>query len=420
MSYCSRCFLRFGVHFCVTQGHRNFSYKTFAGSLCTAGLAIAMVSGALGCSSSSATAGKTGKRGRGVAIVPEAIAIAVELKKIHRGLSKPLGLEYFVNDPEKRLFVVQQTGTIVAITNGKVQKEALLDLRGRISSQHSEQGLLGLAFHPQFRANGRLFVNYTDRDGATLISEFRASRGRLAKADVKSERKLLVVPQPWGNHNGGYLEFGPDGKLYVGMGDGGSGGDPKRTSQNPKSRLGKMLRIDVDTMKVEQIQKGLRNPWRFSFDAKTGDLYIADVGQNKWEEINVIAADSIVGANLGWSTMEGKHCFRNKGCTARGLTLPVVEYSHETGCSVTGGIVYRGQAIPALDGLYFYSDYCTAILRSFRWNKAGLTEHWNWKEALDPRYRLANVSAFAADEEGELYVLSSDGVIYKLLPRDSE
>ncbi|MBL4635733.1 MAG: PQQ-dependent sugar dehydrogenase [Kofleriaceae bacterium] len=368
-----------------------------------------------GCANS-ARAKRVSKHRDSLKPVPSDIAKKVKLERIHRGLSKPLGLEYFSGDPLKRLFVVEQTGKVLAIEKGVVQSEALLDLSKKISTSHSEQGLLGLAFHPNFLGNGFLYVNYTDKTGTTIVSRFSATKGTSAKVDPSSELVLLRVDQPWRNHNGGYLEFGPDKKLYVGMGDGGAGGDPKRASQDPSNLLGKMLRIDVGSKKVETVQSGLRNPWRFTFDRSNGDLYIADVGQDKWEEINVVAAKDIDGANFGWSTREGKHCFGKSGCTSKGLIEPVIEFDHATGCSITGGVVYRGKAIPSLAGTYFYSDFCTAILRSFQWSKAGVEKHWNWKKALDPRYRLANVSAFAEDEEGEVYLLSLDGVIYKFLP----
>lgn len=371
----------------------------------------------LSCSANSASAGRSKHRDVLKAVPPD-IASKVRLERIHRGLSKPVGLEFFSGDEQKRLFVVQQGGLVFAIENSVVSKVPLLDLSAKISSQHSEQGLLGLAFHPKFASNGLLYVNYTAKSGATVVAQYTASHGNSAKVDPSTEVELLRIEQPWRNHNGGYIRFGPDGKLYVGMGDGGAADDPKRASQKANNRLGKMLRIDVATKIVTTIQSGLRNPWRFTFDRKNGDLYIADVGQNKWEEINVVSANRIDGANFGWSVMEGKHCFRQKGCKSKGMIVPVVEFDHATGCSVTGGIVYRGKAIPSLQGMYFYSDFCTAILRSFKWSAAGVRKHWNWKAALDPKFRLANVSAFAEDEAGELYLLSLDGVIYKMLPSE--
>jgi glucose/arabinose dehydrogenase len=348
---------------------------------------------------------------------PASLANSVTLERVHRGLSKPLGLEFFSGDALKRIFVVEQTGTVRAITNDTIEKEPLLDVKKLISRGHSEQGLLGLAFHPAFKDNGLVYINYTDRDGETRVVQYRSTTGANAKVDPNSAVVLLSLEQPWRNHNGGYLAFGPDGLLYVGTGDGGAADDPKRASQAAENRLGKMLRINVDTKEVKTIQSGLRNPWRYTFDRKTGDLYIADVGQNKWEEVSVVVPDAIEGANFGWSMWEGKHCFRKANCSADGMTAPAIEFDHATGCSITGGIVYRGAALPALDGAYFYSDFCTAILRSFRWNNGVVSDHWDWKDILDPKSRLAEVSAIAEDEDGEMYLLSIGGGIYKLVPK---
>ncbi len=350
-------------------------------------------------------------------VPPSSVASRVALKRLYRGLSKPLGLEFFSGDPQKRLFVVEQTGTIRAITNGVVDKEPLLNVKQLISRSHNEQGLLGLAFHPNFKDNGLLYINYTGRDDATRVVQYRATTGPNAVVDPKSAEVLLTLGQPWRNHNGGYLEFGPDGLLYVGTGDGGAANDPKRASQAPDNRLGKMLRINVETREVKIIQTGLRNPWRYTFDRKTGDLYIADVGQNKWEEVSVVASKDIEGANFGWSIWEGNHCFREANCSAEGMIAPAIEFDHATGCSITGGIVYRGSALPELYGAYFYSDFCTAILRSFRWKDGVVSDHWDWKALLDPKSRLAEVSAFAEDEDGEMYLLSSGGGIYKLVAK---
>jgi glucose/arabinose dehydrogenase len=210
------------------------------------------------------------------------------------------------------------------------------------------------------------------------------------------------------------LLFGPDGKLWVGTGDGGSGYDPQRVGQDAKSLRAKMLKIDVHSGAVEIFHLGLRNPWRYAFDAKTGDLWIADVGQDRWEEIDVAPAGSGK-LNFGWSVMEGRHCLRGDPCDSTGMTPPIVEYSHKVGCSITGGVVYRGKALPELDGAYFYSDYCTAILRSLRWKNGAAFDHWDWKAALDPDNQLTQVSSFGEDGDGELYLLSLDGPIYKLV-----
>ncbi len=350
---------------------------------------------------------------------PPALAKTLTLERVHRGLSKPLGLEFFEGDPLGRLFVVEQTGTVRAITSGVVEATPLLDVKKLIAQSHSEQGLLGLAFHPQFASNGLLYINYTGRDGGTRVVQYTSSTGAGAKVDPSSAVELLKLAQPWRNHNGGYLTFGPDGMLYVGTGDGGAADDPKRAAQQTDNRLGKMLRINVGTGEVKIVQSGLRNPWRYTFDSRTHDLYIADVGQNTWEEVSVVPFDALEGANFGWSIWEGNHCFRTKNCSGEGMIAPVVEFDHDTGCSITGGIVYRGAAIPELHGAYFYSDFCTAILRSFRWRDGVVSDHWDWKQSLDPRSRLAEISAFAADADGEMYLLSIGGGIYKLVAKST-
>jgi glucose/arabinose dehydrogenase len=244
----------------------------------------------------------------------------------------------------------------------------------------------------------------------------RVSKDNADKADPGAERELLRIDQPYSNHNGGNLVFGPDGKLYIGMGDGGSRGDPHRNGQNKQSLLGKMLRLDVDAPSPapEIIQTGLRNPWRYSFDRKTGDLYIADVGQNRFEEVDVVPAGNIDGHNFGWNIVEGNgHCLFGEPCDKGGLTAPVIEYKSSEGCSITGGFVYRGRELPELDGHYFYADYCTALLRSFRYEGGRAAQSRDWKAELDPKNRLSKLTAFGEDEAGELYLLSQDGPIYR-------
>jgi glucose/arabinose dehydrogenase len=206
----------------------------------------------------------------------------------------------------------------------------------------------------------------------------------------------------------------------VGLGDGGNAGDPEGRAQNPASLLGKMLRIDIDAQKAapEIIQRGLRNPWRYSFDRKTGDLYIADVGQNKYEWVHLAPAGKQVGLNFGWDILEGTHCFSTPDCDRKGLQLPVVEYTHDEGCSISGGHVYRGKALPELDGHYFYADFCSALVRSFRWAGGRVESHWNWRPSLDPESKLAALAAFGEDEDGELYLISHEGPVYKLVRQD--
>ncbi len=349
--------------------------------------------------------------------VPAELAKGVALTVVAKGFDRPVALVAAPGDTSGRLFVVEQRGKVRILRGGKIDATDFLDLSDRLSTGN-EQGLLGLAFHPKFAENRRLFVNYTDEGGDTHIVEFTATK-QGDGVDTKSEKELLKIPQPYSNHNGGNLAFGPDGKLWIGMGDGGDANDPHGNGQNPKALLGKMLILDVDAAGTQPDihMIGLRNPWRWSFDAKTGDLYIGDVGQNKWEEIDVIAAADALkgGQNLGWNVVEGAgHCFKPPSkCKQTGLVAPVVDYGHDQGCSVTGGFVYRGKALPQLDGTYFYADYCTALLRSFTWSGGAATNAYDWKKALDPKNKLAKLSSFGVDADGELYLLSLDGIVYE-------
>lgn len=343
---------------------------------------------------------------------PREVADKVKIEIFVRA-EKPVGLTAPPGDP--RIFIVEKTGRLRVVKNGKLEKAPFLDLSDRVS-RGTEQGLLGLAFHPKYAENGRFYVNYTDREGDTRIVEYRVSASDRDRADPQSARELLVVDQPYSNHNGGHLAFGPDGKLYIGLGDGGAANDPHGAGQDPKTLLGKMVRLDVDAAqpKPEIWASGLRNPWRYAFDRKTNDLYIADVGQHKWEEVDVVAWTARGGHNFGWNVMEGAHCFRDRRCDASKYVAPVVEYGREGGCSITGGHVYRGRALPELDGVYFYADYCSGLLRSFRWANGQVADHWDWKPVLDPRNKLATVSAFGEDAAGELYLLSLDGDVHRL------
>jgi len=352
--------------------------------------------------------------------VPAAIAAQVKLVKVLGGLHRPVLIAAAPGDTSGRLFVIEQRGKIVVVRAGKVKRTPLLDLTGRLSTGN-EEGVLGLAFHPRFAENHKLYVDYTDRARATHVVEYRTRADDPDQVDPATARELLKVDQPYSNHNAGNLTFGPDGKLWVGLGDGGSAGDPHGNGQNPRALLGKMLRIDVDAAEPEPeiVAMGLRNPWRYAFDPKTGDLYIGDVGQDKWENVYAIAHDDLVGHNFGWNVREGRHCYAKHPCDRPDFTPPVVDYAHgEEGCSVTGGFVYRGAALPALDGVYFYGDYCSAKIKSFRWTpEAGATDHWAWKEALDPDGDLTNLSSFGVDARGELYLVSLDGNVFELVPR---
>lgn len=343
--------------------------------------------------------------------VDAGLARGVRLALFVRGLDRPLGLVAAPGDASGRLYVVEKTGRVRVLEDGVARPEPFLDLSDQVSGG-AEQGLLGLAFHPAFQENRTFFVNFTDLKGDTRVVEWRAREG----GPPEKLRDILRLEQPYANHNGGHLAFGPDGKLWVGTGDGGAANDPQRHAQNPDSRLGKMLRIDVDPPRpvIEIVQKGLRNPWRYSFDRKTGDLYIADVGQNRWEEVNVVPADALTGHDFGWNVLEGSHCLKAATCPREGRTPPVVEYGRGDGCSITGGAVYRGRALPALPGHYFYSDFCTGLLRSFRWSRErGVTDHTDWKAALDPEGELKQVAAFGEDAAGELYVVSLSGEIWR-------
>ena len=357
------------------------------------------------------------------------VARGVKLTRVVDGLEKPVALTFAPGDARRRLFVVEKVGRVRVLADGHLQAASapFLDVRERVSTW-TEQGLLGLAFHPDFAHTRRFYVNFTDVKGDTHVVELQARADDPDHADPVSERELFSVAQPYKNHNGGHLVFSPDGKLYIDLGDGGSAGDPHGNGQNDRALLAKMLRLDVDEGRESGVRPrpvivatGLRNPWRYSFDRLTGDLWIADVGQDLYEEIDVLPAAALApGAtppNFGWNIMEGRHCYGSRACTQDGLVLPLLEYGHDEGCSITGGFVYRGRALPALAGAYFYADYCTAILRSLRRDASGtVRDSWEWRPALDPESRLSNVSSFGEDADGELYVLSLEGAIYRSDP----
>ncbi len=346
---------------------------------------------------------------------PTALAAAIALEPVGSGFDRPVALVAAPGDP--RVYVVEQPGYVRTLEGGKPSATAFLDLSAEVSSGN-EQGLLGLAFHPRFAENRRLFVDYTDRDGDTHVVEFRATADG-TRADPASARPLLRIAQPYSNHNGGNLVFGPDGALWIGTGDGGAAGDPQRNGQDPDALLGKMLRLDPDapTPTPTIVAIGLRNPWRYAFDAATGDLYIGDVGQNEWESVYVVPAAKLTGHNFGWNVAEGRHCYQAERCDRGRFTAPVTDYSHQFGCSITGGGVYRGAALPDLAGLYFYADYCTGLIRSFRWSPDGIRDHWDWKSTLDPQGTLSQISSFGTDAAGELYLLSLSGDIWRFGPR---
>lgn len=356
-------------------------------------------------------------------------AFNLELRLITDALDEPLYATH-ADDGSGRLFVVEKAGTIRIVTDGNVSPTPFLDIRQLVGSTGSEQGLLSAAFHPDYATNGRFFVNYTDTNGDTVIARYSVSDDP-DRADPNSARTILILDQPYANHNGGLLLFGPDGYLWVGTGDGGSAGDPHDNAQNPQVLLGKMLRLDVDAgdpyaippdnpfvgdpgVRDEIWTMGLRNPWRYSFDRATGDLYIADVGQNAYEEIDLQRANSRGGENYGWSMMEGFHCYPPRtGCNQRGLALPIAEYSHELGCSVTGGYVYRGSAYPRLAGAYYFGDYCSGLIWALYQNEAG---EWTKTRLLDTDL---SISSFGEDGTGEVYLTDlRGGGLYQLVAGD--
>jgi glucose/arabinose dehydrogenase len=305
--------------------------------------------------------------------------------------------------------VVEQGGRIRVIANGRIQRKAFLDIRN-LTDASGEQGLLSMAFHPNYAKNRLFYVDYTNLDGDTVVAEYR---WRASGAPVRV-RQILFVNQPYPNHNGGQLQFGPDGFLYVGMGDGGSGGDPQNRAQNLSTRLGKLLRIDVNDRQDdwEIVGYGLRNPWRFAFDRATGDLYIADVGQGDWEEIDVTPPSSPGLENYGWDVYEGTHVYEDKDPSGNGqLAFPVYEYSHSEGCSVTGGYVYRGSKIPAAKGRYFFGDYCSGTIWSFALKDGKATDVRTHSLHVDV------ITSFGEGRAGELYVVSHEGDIFRIAPR---
>jgi len=336
-------------------------------------------------------------------------------QEVVNGLQRPVDIQSS-QDGSGRLFVIEKVGRIRILQNGQLLDVPFLDITNRVGSRSNEQGLLGLAFHPSYEDNGRFFVNYTDKNGNTVIARYQVSSDPNV-ADPASETALLRVEQPFPNHNGGVLAFGPNGYLYAGLGDGGSQGDPFGNAQNLNTLLGKILRLDVDQGEPYVIPSdnpfgsevwalGLRNPWRMSFDRVTGDLYVADVGQNTWEEIDFLPAGSPGGANFGWSYREGAHNY--EGNAPAGLIEPVAEYSHaEGGCSVTGGYVYRG-SMSEWQGIYLYGDYCSGLIWGLIRSGAG------WQNQLLFEAGVT-ITSFGQDESGGVYFASDSGGIYCLI-----
>lgn len=372
------------------------------------------------------------------------------LDVVGAGFERPL-LALGAGDRSGRVYVVEQGGRIFVLDGAS--RALWLDLSAKVSRANNEQGLLGLAFAPDFASSGRVFVSYTTPGGGpagrSIVSRLAVDRAT-GKPDPASEQVILEVPQPAGNHNGGHIVFGPDGKLYFGLGDGGAANDRFRTSRDPNHLLAKLLRLDVDGPPApgkaygipadnpfadgaagapEIWATGLRNPWRFSFDPATGDLWIGDVGQNRFEEIHV-APGNVPGIDYGWRVLEGRHCFDPaEGCDTTGLALPVLEVPHPTACSITGGHVYRGAAIPELRGAYLAADYCTGNLWTIRlagWPDGATTARSS--ALLDPVARVTarlagkvpgNISSFGIDDAGELLVVDHRGTVWRLAAADA-
>jgi glucose/arabinose dehydrogenase len=375
-------------------------------------LAAFVVAGAAGCSGDSAV----------FEPIPTGQGGLIGLETVATGLERPLLLTAPPGDD--RLFIAEQPGQIRIVKDGSLLPAPYLDIRAQVRSSSNEQGLLGFAFHPDYASNGFLYVSYTFGNGDSRVERYTVSPDP-DRADPASALTILETDQPAANHNGGLVTFGPDGMLYVGLGDGGGAGDPFGNGQDPNTWLGAILRIDVDGgdpyvvpadnpfvgqtgARPEIWAYGLRNPWRFAFDRESATLFVADVGQSSLEEINAAPA-SAGGLNYGWNVMEGSQCFGSDPCDRAGLTLPVFEYDHSQGCSVTGGFVYRGGAIADLQGLYLYSDFCSGFLRSFRLEGGEAVEPRSW-----PVGDLGSVLSFGEDAAGELYVLTGDGRVRRL------
>jgi glucose/arabinose dehydrogenase len=347
----------------------------------------------------------------------------LRLEPVASGLSAPVDLAAPTGDD--RLFIVEQAGRIRVIEDGSLRAIPFLDIRERVRSG-GERGLLGLAFPGDFPSAGYFFVHYSDLAGDTRVSRFRVGSDP-SVADADSEAIFLRIAQPFANHNGGRIAFGTDGMLYVGLGDGGSGGDPLESGQDLGTLLGSILRLDVrdgppygippdnpfvavPDARDEIWAYGLRNPWKFSFDGPDGMLYIADVGQSRWEEVNAMPAN-VAGVNYGWNLREGPECFSGANCVGEGLADPVLAYDHDRGCSITGGFVYRGSQIPELIGTYLYADYCGGWIRGFRLVGGVATD--------DRALSLPTVpeaTSFGQDGAGELYILSGRGDVYRIAP----
>lgn len=359
----------------------------------------------------------------------DVVVFDVGFEPVAEGFSRPTVITH-ANDDSGVLYVAEQPGYISTIADSERTETLVLDISDRVNDSSSEQGLLGLAFPPDFTESHVFYVNYTDASGGTVVSRFAMAEN--GTADPASEQVILYQEQPFPNHNGGQLAFGPDGYLYIGFGDGGSQGDPNGNGQNLQTWLGKILRVDVDPAVIpagetyaipednpfvangealpEIFALGFRNPWRFSFDAETGEMLIADVGQNTTEEINLLPANPQEAGNFGWNTMEGSSCYLEVGCDESGLTSPIMEYAHaEGGCSVTGGYVYYGENLPDLYGTYIFADYCSGYV----WQGVR-NDDSSWTMSAPVESDLA-ISTFGVDQAGEIYLADlNSGTIYRL------
>ena len=352
---------------------------------------------------------------------------AIDLQLVTNALKQPIYATH-AGDGSGRLFVVEKQGRIVIVRDGAPLPTPFLDITSLVGSGGSEQGLFSVTFHPSYTSNGLFYVDYTDRNGDSVIARYHVSADNPDIADPDSAATLLHVDQPYPNHNGGLVLFGPDGYLWTGFGDGGSGGDPRGNGQNKSVLLGKLLRLDVDhgspyaippdnpfvnepDARPEIWAYGLRNPWRFSFDRATGDLYIGDVGQSAWEEVDFQPAGSGGGQNYGWNRMEGRHCYPPRSsCDPAPFVQPVAEFATSPGASVIGGYVYRGPSFPQLSGLYFFGDYCSGQVRAIQEQAPGV-----WQQELLASTPV-RISSFGEDQAGELYLTSlSDNGLYRLV-----
>jgi glucose/arabinose dehydrogenase len=371
-----------------------------------------------------------------LAAMAQATAVAnrpveqIRLIEIVSGLDRPIALTHAYDD---RLFILEQTGTIRVIVDGILLPEPFLDIKEKVRNDTEniwdEQGLLGLVFHPRYQENGRFFINYTSEEegGSTILARYEVDANDPNRADPTSETIILNVGQPYADHNAGHLQFGADGFLYMALGDGGEWGDPRGNGQNTSTLLGNLLRLDVDSSDLYAVPAsnpfagdsskrneiwvyGMRNPWRFSFDRLTGDLYIADVGQANWEELDFLPAGQQAGANMGWNTVEGPACYDAESCDRSGFVEPIVTYDHSRGCAIVGGYVYRGTQLPRLAGSYFFADFCQGTI----WSLMQRNGEWAQNEVY---HGDIWVSSFGEDVNGELYVLDHrGGIVYQIRP----